>query len=87
MKEGPINYRPNYIKLTIEEGKAFIEKNKNKLESNFFLDYMDYYNKSMMNCKNVYDKNWNQRIVIRKNIYGDYYQLNELYKDWFDRRN
>ena len=70
------------IYLTMKEGKAFIQKNKDKLEGNGFMDYMDYYNKDMMNCRDVYDKNWGKRIVLRHCVYDDYYELNTLYEDW-----
>lgn len=71
-----------YKKLTIDQAKEFIVKNKDKLEFNFFMDYEDYYNKALMNCKNVYDKDWSKRIVIRHNVFDDYYELNVLYEEW-----
>ena len=75
-------YEPTYKKLTEKEAKKFIQKNRDKLEFNFFIDYQDAYNKEMMNCKNVYDRNWGKRIVLRHCIYDDYYELNDLYEDW-----
>ena len=75
-------YEPKYKRLTMEEGKAFIQKNKDKLEGNGFMDYMDYYNKDMMNCRDVCDKNWGKRIVLRHCVYDDYCELNTLYEDW-----
>ena len=75
-------YKPEYKRLTIKEGEAFIQKNKHRLEGNFFMDVYDYYNKDMMNCRDVYDKNWGKRIVLRHDVFDDYYELNTLYEDW-----
>lgn len=75
-------YDPKYIKLTLKQGEEFIKKNKEKLEANYFMEYQDYYNKAMMNCRNAYDKNWGERIVLRHLIYNDYYELNDIYKEW-----
>lgn len=42
-------YEPKFKKLTIEQGKAFIAKNREKLSFNYFMNYEDCYNNSMMN--------------------------------------
>ena len=75
-------YKPKYKTLSKEQGEAFIEKNKDKLECNCFMDYEDYYNKDMMRCRDAYDKNWGKRIVLRWNMYSQSYQLNTLYEKW-----
>jgi len=77
-----VKYKPIYKHLTIKEGEAFFEKNKDKLEIDVYMDYTEYYNIKMMNCRDVADKNRGKRIVLRRCCFNDYYELNILYENW-----
>ena len=69
-----------FKKVTKEEFETFIKNYPRKLESNFFMDWVDYYD---FPSENYEPKDWDDldsyKVARHGGMYGDeYYVLNEV---------